>query len=65
MNSAGAAAAVKSAGEARHYGIEKYGAMKESELAVWRRSVERFINTNSDSAAYRLIDELRERFVSA
>ena len=62
MNSAAATAAVKSAGEARPPGAAKYGAMKESELAVWRRTVVQLLNTSSEFAASRLLEELHERF---
>ena len=48
MNSAAATAAVKSVGEPRPLGIAKFGAKKESELAVSRRT--------------RLLEELREQW---
>ena len=62
MDSAAAAAAVKSAGKARPPGIAEFGATKESELAVLRRMVEQLFNTSSEFAVSRLLEELGERF---
>ena len=48
MDSAAVTAAVKSSGEVRHPGITKYGATKESELAMSRRTVEQLLNTSCE-----------------
>ena len=48
MNSAAATAAVKFVGEARPPRVAKYGAKKESKLAVSRRTAEQLLNTNSE-----------------